>query len=58
MNGLISVFISSDRKALTCTLHPVTNPARGTAALEAACCIGARGMSVAVVGANLTFVDI
>jgi len=44
--------------AITCAFEAVANPPWSTVAFEAARCVGAGCMSVAIVGTNLTLVDI
>lgn len=43
---------------LTRALEAITNPPWGTVTFKAAGCVGAGGMSVAVVGSYLTLVDV
>lgn len=44
--------------SLTCAFEAVANPPGSTVAFEAASCVGAGGMSVTVMGSNLTLIDI
>lgn len=50
--------VAGGRVALTGAGYAVADPARPTAALEAPCCVGAQGVLVAVVSADLALVNI
>lgn len=43
---------------LTIAFEAISNPPRGAVAFKAAGCVGAGGVSVTVVGSNLTLIDI
>lgn len=43
---------------LTCALDTISNPASSAATFETSCCVDTFGVSVAVMGSNLTLIDI